>query len=170
MKILKKAIFKTIFIASLIIGGGAFIIYLPKIFGTILVKSIDWLTGGVEPKYDENGKMIYDDGRHTVSSFGKRNQFAVEKYGAEEITWDLFDRDKNDQIDVIRFFTKSSSTPHVYTLGEKGYTKLNYETAEVKQSKNMKDFSEKDRLVFERLENLKAKAENDQEKHEVAWK
>ena len=80
MKILKKAIFKTIFIASLIIGGGAFIIYLPKIFGTILVKSIDWLTGGVEPKYDENGRMIYDDGRHTVVSFGKRKEFDIFAY------------------------------------------------------------------------------------------
>ena len=33
----------------------------------------------------------------------------------------------------------------------------------------MKDFSEEDRLVFQRLEIIKSEAENDQEKHEVSW-
>ncbi len=54
----------------------------------------------------------------------------------------------------------------MYTLGEKGYTKLNYETAEIVQSKSIEDFSEQDSSVFKKLE---AKAKGNQEKHAVSW-
>lgn len=167
MNFFKTGIFKAILILLLIVGGGVFIISIPKIFGNMLVHTIDWLTGGTEPKYDENGKMIYDDGRHTIESFGKRKEFEIWKSGTKKDgNWILFDRDKNKEIDIVRVFTESFSSPYVYTLGEKGYTKLNYETAEIVQSKSIEDFSEQDSSVFKKLE---AKAKGNQEKHAVSW-
>lgn len=125
--------------------------------------------------YDEDGKMIYHDGRKTIKSFGKRKQFAVEKgfwtedNGKEHRTWELFNMDKNNSIDEIRYFTRSSSSSCVYSLGEKGYTKLNYETGEIIQSKNINDFQGDDKTVFEKLAITKSEAEDDQEKFEVSW-
>lgn len=50
------------------------------------------------------------------------------------------------------FYLIGIKTSYVYTLVEKGYTKLNYETAKIIQSKNIEDFPEDDRCVFEKLE------------------
>lgn len=172
MKIFKNSIIKILGITLLIIGG-IYIMVLPDFIPIILTKIVD--TIHTDPIYDEDGKMIYQDGRKTIRSFGKRKQFAVEKgfwtddNGKEHRTWELFDIDKNNCIDEIRYFTRSSSSPCVYSLGEKGYTKLNYETGDVIQSKNINDFQGDDKTVFEKLELTKSKAENDQEKFEVSW-
>ena len=58
---LKKAI--TIL---LVIGGSIFVLLFD------LKLALDWIDQELEPKYDENGKMIYQDGRHTIASFGKK--------------------------------------------------------------------------------------------------
>ena len=173
MKIFKNNIIKILSIILLIIGGIVSIMALPKFFSMILTKIVDTIF--TDPMYDEDGKMVYQDGRKTIKSFGKRKQFAVEKgfwtedNGKEHRTWELFDIDKNNCIDEIRYFTRSSSSPCVYSLGEKGYTKLNYETGEIIQSRNINDFQGDDKTVFEKLEVTKSKAENDQEKFEVSW-
>lgn len=65
-------------------SGGIFIISLPKIFGIMPVNTIDWLASGTEPKYDESGKIIYDDGRHTIESFGKRKEFEIWRSGTKK--------------------------------------------------------------------------------------
>lgn len=174
MRIFKKSIFKILGRILLVIGVSASIIILPRLIPMILVKMIDTIF--TDPIYDEEGKMIYQDGRKTIKSFGKRKQFAVEKGfwieddGKKIRTWELFDIDKNDCIDEIRYFTRSSSSPCVYSLGKKGYTKLNYETGEIIQSRNIYDFQGDDKTVFEKLEIVKSEAKNDQEKYEVSWK
>ncbi len=174
MRIFKKSIFKILGRILLGIGVFASIIILPRLIPVILVKMIDTIF--TDPIYDEDGKIIYQDGRKTIKSFGKRKQFAVEKGfwieddGEKIRTWELFDIDKNDCIDEIRYFTRSSSSPCVYSLGKKGYTKLNYETGEIIQSRNINDFQGDDKTVFEKLETVKSEAENDQEKYEVSWK
>lgn len=156
MNFLKGGILKTILILLLIIGGGIFIISLPKIFGTMLVNTIDWLTGGTEPKYDESGKMIYDDGRKTIESFGARKEFAILMFSLEKdkqtvfkkARWSLYDRDNNKSIERdVNDYKKIS--PVVYVVGfEKGYTKLDYETGEVIQSEDIDSFGEEDRKIF----------------------
>lgn len=124
MKIFKNSIIKILSIILLIIGGIVSIMALPKFFSMILTKIVDTIF--TDPMYDEDGKMIYQDGRKTIKSFGKRKQFAVEKgfwtedNGKEHRTWELFDIDKNNCIDEIRYFTRSSSSPCVYSLGKKG--------------------------------------------------
>lgn len=41
--------------------------------------------------------------------------------------------------------------PYVYIKGKKWYTKLNYETAEIKQSQDITDFSEEDQEIFKSI-------------------
>lgn len=168
MKIFKKSIFKILSIILLIIGGIVSIMALPKFFSMILTKIVDAIP--TDPTYDKDGKMMYRDGRHTIASFGKRKEFHIWRNGSKnEVSWILFDRDKNNSIDKIRYFTRSSSSPYVYSLGEKGYTKLNYETEEIIQSKNINDFQGEDKVVFEKLAITKSESEDDQEKFEVSW-
>ena len=142
---LKKAI-----IILLVIGGSIFVLLFD------LKLALDWIDQELEPKYDENGKMIYQDGRHTIASFGKRKEFDIWKSGSgDEVLLILFDRDKNEEIDVIEHYTTSPKNLIVYTIGRKGYTKLNSETAEVTQSKDINLFSEEDIKIFKELESRK---------------
>ena len=165
---MNKSLKKTITIL-LVIGGSIFVLLFD------LKLALDWIDHELDPKYDEDGKIIYQDGRKTIKSFGKRKQFAVEKGfwieddGKKIRTWELFDIDKNNCIDEIRYFTRSSSSPCVYSLGKKGYTRLNYETGEIIQSRNINDFQGDDKTVFEKLAITKSEAEDDQEKFEVSW-
>ena len=168
MKIFNKSIIKILSIILLIIGGIVSIMALPKFFSIILTKIVDAIP--TDPTYDKDGKMMYRDGRHTIASFGKRKEFHIWRNGSKnEVSWILFDRDKNNGIDKIRYFTRSSSSPCVYSLGKKGYTKLNYETGEIIQSRNIYDFQGDDKTVFEKLEVIKSEAEDDQDKSEVSW-
>lgn len=142
---LKKAI-----IILLVIGGSIFVLLFD------LKLALDWIDQELEPKYDENGKMIYQDGRHTIASFGKRKEFDIWKSGSgDEVLLILFDRDKNEEIDVIEHYTTSPKNLIVYTIGRKGYTKLNSETAEIIQSKDINLFSEEDIKIFKELESRK---------------
>ena len=101
-------------------------------------------------------QKVYSDGRKTIESFGGRKQFAIlifasgkEKTLKKRLS--LYNRDKDESIERnIKFYKKISD--FVYSLGEKGYTKLNPETAEVIQSKNINDFSEEDQEIFNSLE------------------
>ena len=147
---LKKAI--TIL---LVIGGSIFVLLFD------LKLALDWIDQELEPKYDENGKMIYQDGRHTIASFGKRKEFDIWKSrSGDEVLWILFDKDKNEEIDVIEHYTSSPEKVIVYTIGRKGYTKLNSETAEVTQSKDINLFSEEDIKIFKELESRKSIIKN----------
>lgn len=147
---LKKAI--TIL---LVIGGSIFVLLFD------LKLALDWIDHELEPKYDENGKMIYEDGRHTIASFGKRKEFDIWKSrSGDEVLWILFDRDKNKEIDRIEHYTTSPEKVIVYTIGRKGYTKLNSKTAEVTQSKDINLFSEEDIKIFKELESRKSIIKN----------
>ena len=147
---LKKAI--TIL---LVIGGSIFVLLFD------LKLALDWINQELEPKYDENGKIIYEDCRHTIASFGKRKEFDIWKSGSgDEVLLILFDRDKNEEIDVIEHYTTSPKNLIVYTIGRKGYTKLNSETAEIIQSKDINLFSEEDIKIFKELESRKSIIKN----------
>ena len=94
-------------------------------------------------------QKVYSDGRHTIVSFGNK-RFSIEKGVWDgETTKCLIDREKSGPeatIDYIEKYKEILSC--VYTIGEKGFTKLNYETSEVIQSKNIDDFSEEDKEIF----------------------
>ena len=94
-------------------------------------------------------EKVYSDGRHTIVSFGNK-RFSIEKgIWDGETTKCLIDRKKSGTeatIDYIERYKEVLSC--VYTIGERGYTKLNYETDEVIQSENINDFSEEDKEIF----------------------
>lgn len=98
-----------------------------------------------------------DGGRDTVAQFGDR-RFMVLRGEAEPyskvIEWTLYDNKTNDSIDnSIDNFKEVK--PYVYTIGSEGYTKLNYETGQLKQSKTLSDFSVDDQKIFDMLEKAK---------------
>ena len=150
-KSLKNRIIKIIIIIFLIIGGCAFLMSVPKIFSTVLLKTIEFLDDS--PKVDSSGNIIYQDDRHTITSFGENKRFAIEKCSSDQkVTWFLFDRDKNKDIDMnIEDYDYKRISSCVYTKGEKGYTKLNFETAEIKQSQDISEFSQEDQEIFKTI-------------------
>lgn len=169
MIVIEKTL-KNIIITFLIIGGFVFLFSIPKIFSTVLVKTIEFLDDS--PKADSNGRTIYEDGRNTIMSFGARKEFEIVKFASEKYRqltppgtrWCLFDRDNNKSIepDIEGYYCSpcvykkdgkgyECASPYVYTKGEKGYTKLNYETAEIKQSQDITDFSEEDQEIFKNI-------------------
>ena len=98
-------------------------------------------------------QKVYSDGRHTIVSFGNK-KFSIEKGVWDgETTKCLIDRKKSGPEATIDYIEKYKEVlSYVYTLGEKGYTKLNYDTGEVIQSKNINDFSEEDKEIFNSFE------------------
>ena len=106
-------------------------------------------------------QKVYSDGRKTIESFGNK-RFAIEKgvkvddlgnIIPKEKRRFLFDRKENKDIEYdIEYYKRLS--PNIYAKGENGYTKLNYETAEIIQSKNINDFSEEDQEIFNSLEKI----------------
>lgn len=98
-------------------------------------------------------EKVYSDGRHTIVSFGNK-RFSIEKGVWDgETTKCLIDRKKSGPEATIDYIEKYKEIlSYVYTIGEKGFTKLNYETSEVIQSKNINDFSEEDKNIFNSFE------------------
>ena len=101
-------------------------------------------------------EKVYSDGRKTIRSFGARKEFAILRFSLdknEQTTFkkarlSLYDRDNSKSLerDIEKY---KEISPCLYVIGnKKGYTKLNYETSEVTQSKNIDDFSEEDKEIF----------------------
>lgn len=101
-------------------------------------------------------QKVYSDGRKTIRSFGARKEFAILRFSLdknEQTTFkkarlSLYDRDNDKSLerDIEKY---KEISPCLYVIGnKKGYTKLNYETGEIIQSKNINDFSEKDQEIF----------------------
>lgn len=67
--------------------------------------------------------------------------------------YDLYDQSSYNSIDVITDY--KDIKPYVYAIGEKGYTKLNYETGELTQSLSVSDFSKDDQSVFKEIQKNK---------------
>ena len=85
--------------------------------------------------------------RDTMESFGVDGQFAIYKCIGKEL--DLFDAKNEHSIDMISDYKEIE--PYVYTIGEKGYTKLNYANGNLIQSNDLNKFSTNDKVIFEYL-------------------
>ena len=101
-------------------------------------------------------EKVYSDGHKTIRSFGARKEFAILRFSIdknEQTTFkkarlSLYDRDNSKSLerDIEKY---KEISPCLYVIGsKKGYTKLNYETGKVTQSKNIDDFSEEDKKIF----------------------
>ena len=102
---------------------------------------------------------VYPEWRKTVMSFGKRKRFAIlrgtEFDEQEKIIgsnrWILYDQQENKAIDEEIIHKHNNVPPYVYTFGKNGYTRLNYETGEFTQNKDISIFSEEDKKILEKL-------------------
>lgn len=61
----------------------------------------------------------------------------------------MFDAKNEHSIDIISNYKEIE--PYVYTIGEKGYTKLNYANGNLIQSNDLNKFSNNDKAIFEDL-------------------
>ncbi|EPB8147707.1 hypothetical protein ACRTAH_000891 [Clostridium perfringens] len=97
------------------------------------------------PRYSSTGD------RDTMESFGVDGQFAIYKFSDENFNkkLDLYDTKNQDAIDIISNYKEIE--PYVYTIGEKGYTKLNYANGNLIQSNDLNKFSNNDKAIFEGL-------------------
>ena len=97
------------------------------------------------PRYSSTGD------RDTIESFGVDGQFAIYKFSDENFNkkLDLYDTKNQDAIDIISNYKEIE--PYVYTIGEKGYTKLNYANGNLIQSNDLNKFSTNDKAIFENL-------------------
>ncbi|WP_221366912.1 hypothetical protein [Clostridium perfringens] len=87
------------------------------------------------------------------SSTGDRDtmESAIYKFSDENFNkkLDLYDTKNQDAIDIISNYKEIE--PYVYTIGEKGYTKLNYANGNLIQSNDLNKFSNNDKAIFEDL-------------------
>ncbi|WP_415333348.1 hypothetical protein [Clostridium perfringens] len=97
------------------------------------------------PRYSSTGD------RDTMESFSVDGQFAIYKFSDENFNkkLDLYDTKNQDAIDIISNYKEIE--PYVYTIGEKGYTKLNYANGNLIQSNDLNKFSNNDKAIFEDL-------------------
>ena len=97
------------------------------------------------PRYSSTGD------RDTMESFGVDGQFAIYKCVDKNFNkkLDLFDTKNQHRIDLVSNYKEIE--PYVYTIGEKGYTKLNYANGNLIQSNDLNEFSNNDKAIFEKL-------------------
>ena len=103
-------------------------------------------------KSSHSGKYEYY-GKDTQEYFGN-GRFAVYVPINDQFYY-LFDRRKNKSIDSIEKY--SDVSPFLYTIGKKGYTKINYELGLYHQSSSLDKFDENDQEIFKLLENSSEK-------------
>ena len=98
----------------------------------------------------------YPIGQGTVVAFGD-NRFYFTKDEFSENSFMLFDHERSTLEGAIDSgIRKYGEYSYIYTIGDKGYTKVNEKTGEVKQSKSLEDFSEDDQEIFRQLEQNEA--------------
>ncbi|MGU8605464.1 hypothetical protein [Clostridium perfringens] len=97
------------------------------------------------PRYSSTGD------RDTIESFGVDGQFAIYKCVDKNFNkkLDLFDTKNQHRIDLVSNYKEIE--PYVYTIGENGYTKLNYANENLIQSNDLNEFSTNDKAIFEKL-------------------
>ncbi len=109
-------------------------------------------TKAKERKYSSSD----DWGKDTVISFGDTDgRFAIlDVTHSTDIPpiLNLFDMKYDSSIAIEEYITNYKEiTPYAYTIGKKGYTKLNYNDGKIIQSKNLKDFTDVDIKIFKKL-------------------
>ncbi len=132
--------------------------------GSIILRYSDEPFSG---KYDES-KYLSGSGHtfrnQTVDEFGIRRFEILRLTGDIEKDvkrWSLYDNQILDTIECD-VYSYIEIYPFVYAVGDEGYTKLNYETAEVLQFKNLDKFDPENQLIFQSLEKGEIGKKNEQ--------
>ena len=97
-------------------------------------------------KYLVDGKDTHDyfgDGRFVVLTGHEEGDLA------KKLVCNLYDQKTDDDLDTITNYVVKDQL--VYAIGQKGYTKLNYETGIIIQGETSK-FTDADKSIFKELE------------------
>ncbi len=98
---------------------------------------------------ERDDKYSDDWGRDTIEYFGEDGRFGIFDIDLEK-GYGLCDEKYFNVIDYVSKYKEIK--PYIYAIGsEYGYTKLNYETGDFKQSKKLEDFSKEDIKIFKAL-------------------
>ena len=96
--------------------------------------------------------------KDVIAEFGNARFVILRAYNKDkkEAYWILYDNTGSAIEHKVKNFTQIES--NVYTIGAEGYTKLNYETTEIIQGKEISKFSAEDQEIFKKLEAEKNRA------------
>ena len=134
-----------------------YIIAIVVLLGSVLLRYSD---NPLKEKYDEIKYVTGGRGIKWIADFGIRRFeiFRLTKDMQKNIKrWVLYDSQGSCAIEEDAY-SYIELNPYVYTIGDEGYTKLNYEIAEVTRSKEASEFSKEDQKIFKKLEAEKIKA------------
>ncbi len=95
-------------------------------------------------------------GRDTVVEFGDRRFVILKGYKPSEegnVKYYLLYDQKTDETIEYEIYNYKIEKPYAYTVGYNGYTKLNYNTGEYKQSIDLSAFNKDDQEIFKKVEN-----------------
>ena len=112
------------------------------IVGILLINLIGIV--GCTNKEKDIKRYSSTDNKDTIASFGDDGRFCIVDISKAAY---LIDETKHPIIDKVKYYKEIE--PCVYTIGDKGYIKLNYENGKIKESKDIKDFSKEDQKIFE---------------------
>ena len=128
-----------------------------KILIFIIIMIIGALSSGCSLEEDD-GSPYPKGGRDTVAEFGIRRFVVLRGIDTDtnKAEWGLFDRELQEDID-ISIDNYIEIAPYVYTIGSKGYTKLNYEEGHFQQNIDLSKFSDEDKEIFKGLIDTKYK-------------
>lgn len=105
-------------------------------------------------------QLAYNLSKDTFDYFGDgRFQMIVDDYEEGNNTYELVDLhdDNSKSIEFILNYVEIYT--FVYTIGARGYTKLNFNTGDYQQSSDIQQYKDVDRNIFQELERTKAKFE-----------
>lgn len=98
----------------------------------------------------------YPRGRDAIIVFGD-NRFYFTKDEFSENSFVLHDYERTPiEGAVDSGIHKYGEYSYIYTIGDKGYTKVNEKTGEIRQSESLEDFSQDDQAIFRQLEQNEA--------------
>ncbi len=100
--------------------------------------------------------LKYPTGKDTIQAFGD-GRFNIAYVGDEVMLCDSADPGPGAAIE--RDVKKFTESPIVYTIGEKGYTRVNVITGSIKQSKFLEEFDEDDQEIFRQLKQSESRLE-----------
>ena len=100
--------------------------------------------------------LKYPTGKDTIQAFGD-GRFSIIGSMDEAILYDHANPGPGAAIE--RDVKKFTESPIIYTIGEKGYTRVNVITGSIKQSKFLEDFDEDDQEIFRQLEQSESRLE-----------
>lgn len=91
-------------------------------------------------------------GKDSEKEFGDARFVILVGYNSDKNKkWSFYDRKELGKTIDINVEIYKDIKPFAYTIGESGYTRVNYEDGEIKQAMTLDEFNDDDRDIFNEL-------------------